>query len=106
MFAGQKGVNTVPFQRGNSGPGIIGPGRPPVSMEYEGHMALRFMGRGFPRPVGGVVAPGGLNQNEVNVRSVLLRDLLVVFGGLLYPLMFFQRYLLSTEVIINGNHVM
>lgn len=81
-FAGTKGTNAAPFQRGNSGPGIMGPGRPPVSVEYGGHMPLHSMGRGFPRPIGGVVASGRLNQNEVNVRNLLRKNLLVVSGGL------------------------
>lgn len=82
LFAVSKGSNAAPFQRGNSGPGIMGPGRPPASMEYGGHMSLRSIGRGFPRPVAGMVAPGRLNQNEVNVRSLLCRNLLAVSGGL------------------------
>lgn len=86
------------FQRGNSGPGIMGPGRPPVSMEYGAHMSLRSIGRGFPRPTAAMVAPGRLNQNEINVRSLLYRNLLAASGGL--GNLFFHRYSSSSEVII------
>lgn len=62
----------------------MGPGRPPVAMEYGGHVSVRSMDRGYLRPVGGIVPPGRLNQNDVNVSSLLCRNLLVVSGGLGY----------------------
>ena len=83
MFAGRKGANAATFRRGNFGPGIMGPGRPPVLMEYGGHLPSRIMDHGIPRPIGGVVAHGRPNRNEVNQRCCfLLRNLLVVSDGL------------------------
>ncbi|XP_024388035.1 uncharacterized protein [Physcomitrium patens] len=79
-FRGTRGVNAAPFHRGNSGPGIMGPGRPPVPMEYGGHMPLRPIDRGFPRPIGGMVAPGRLNHSEMQNQ---IRDSMAVQGHIL-----------------------
>uniref|UniRef100_A0A7I4AB54 RRM domain-containing protein n=1 Tax=Physcomitrium patens TaxID=3218 RepID=A0A7I4AB54_PHYPA len=78
---GTRGVNAAPFHRGNSGPGIMGPGRPPVPMEYGGHMPLRPIDRGFPRPIGGMVAPGRLNHSEQMQNQI--RDSMAVQGHIL-----------------------
>ncbi|KAG0574767.1 hypothetical protein KC19_VG289300 [Ceratodon purpureus] len=66
---GTKGANAAPCQRVNSGPGIMGPGRPPISVEHRGNMTLRSINRGFPRLIGGVVFSGRLNQTENNMHS-------------------------------------
>lgn len=67
VIAGVRGANGSSLTRANLGPGIMGPGRPPVPLEFGGPIPMRPMGRGFPRPIGGIVAPGRPSQNEINV---------------------------------------
>jgi hypothetical protein len=55
----------------------MGPGRPPVPMEFGGPIPMRPMGRGFPRPIGGIIAPGRPSQNEINVSDKYRANLLI-----------------------------